>query len=171
MKERLKTSERHESMRGYFAYYLLEAMAEDKDIWLITGDLGYGMMDSLQARYPERFINAGAAETNMMGVAVGLAMEGKKPFVYSITTFLLRRPYETLKLYVDEERVPVRLIGGGRDKDYSHDGPSHDSSDAKQLLATLPNIQQLWPKTKEEIQDMVKLMVESTEPVFISLRR
>ena len=162
----------HESMRGYFGFELYKAMAQNDDIFLVVGDLGYKIFDLHFRDFPERTINTGAAEQAMMGIAIGLALEGKKPFVYSITTFLLYRPFETIRNYINHEQISVRLVGSGRNKDYSHDGFSHDSTDAKILLETsLPNINTLWPETKEEIPDMVERMVKEDKPWFISLRR
>jgi transketolase len=161
----------HPSQRGYFAYYLYLEMLKDPDIWVITGDLGYGMLDKIQQDFPERFINVGAAEQAMMGIAVGLAMQGKKPFVYSITTFLLYRPFETIRNYIDHEIIPVRLIGGGRDRDYSYDGYSHWAEDAPEVLKLFKNIRHLNPQVNEDCQAMVKMMVNENKPWFISLQR
>ena len=163
--------ERHNSQRGWFAYELLEQAKKDSSIMLVTADLGYGMWDRFKNELPDQYINVGAAEQTAIGVAVGLAIEGRKPFIYSITPFLLRRPYEAIRLYLSEDCYPVRLVGGGRDKDYAHDGPSHDASDAKDLLKTLPHIQQLWPLDKEDIPGMVDYMVKVDNPWFISLKR
>lgn len=162
---------RHDSQRGWFAYELHQAMAEDPDIWLLTGDLGYGMLDQIKEDYPDRFLNVGAAEQALMGIAVGLALQGKKPFVYSITTFLLYRPFETIRNYINHERIPVRLIGGGRDQDYLHDGWSHWAVDADEVLELFPNIQRLFPADKEDMPHMVRMMVKENTPWFISLRR
>lgn len=164
-------SERHNSQRGWFGAELYEHMGKNPDIWLLVGDLGYAMFDKIRDEYPDRFINVGASESAGAGIAVGLALKGKIVFFYSITTFLLRRPYETIKLYMDGENIPVKLVGSGRDKDYSHDGASHDATDAKDLLATLPNIEQLWPESKEEVPGMVERMIKEDKPFFISLKR
>lgn len=170
--ERLKNWQVHDSIRGRFGYELYLQMAKNEDIVLIVGDLGYKLFDAHREDFPDRFINTGASEQAMMGLAVGLALEGKIPFVYSITTFLLYRPFETIRLYLQGEGIPVKLIGSGRDKDYAHDGPSHHSEDAKEILATaFPNIISLWPDTKEEIAKMVDDMVKGDRPMFISLRR
>lgn len=158
-------------MRRTFFQELHKTMQENPNVWAITGDLGFGGFDQIMKDFPDRFVNCGASEQAMMGIAVGLSLKGKTVFVYSITPFLLRRAYETIKLYIDEEEIPVKLVGSGRDKDYAHDGPSHDATDAKLLLKTVSKIKQLWPESKEEIPDMVKLMVEDTKPYFISLKR
>ena len=91
-------------MRGWFAYYLHKQMSKNNKIWIITGDLGYKMWDQIRIDFPDRFINTGAAEQAMMGIACGLALEGKIPIVYSISTFLLYRPFETIRNYINQEK-------------------------------------------------------------------
>lgn len=159
-------------MRRIFADELYRRMQTDKDIWLISIDLGYKLWDQIAKDFPERFMNTGASEQAAMGIAVGLALEGKKPFIYSATTFLLYRPFETIRNYINHEKIAVRLVGSGRDKDYLHDGWSHWSDDARTFLATcLENIETLWPDDKEEIPELVEAMVRTDKPWFISLRR
>lgn len=163
--------ERHNSQRGWFAAELYEQMAENNNIWLIVGDLGYKMFDLHFRDFPKRTINTGAAEQSMMGLAIGLALSGKIPFVYSITTFLLYRPFETIRTYINHEKIPVKLIGGGRDKDYEHDGISHWAEDDKDIVKIFTNIKSVWPKTKEEIPLIVKDMIISKDPWYLNLKR
>lgn len=158
-------------MRRTFADELQKQMKLNPKIWVLTGDLGYKMWDKIRDDFPDRFLNCGAAEQAMMDIACGLALCGEIPFVYSITTFLLYRPFETIRTYINHEKLNVKLIAGGRDKDYVHDGISHWSEDAKQILNTLPNIRQYWPETKEEIPSILDKMLKSNLPDFISLRR
>lgn len=167
----MKPTKPHDSMRGYFAHYLYLEMEKNPDIYVVVGDLGYGMFDAIKADFKDRFINTGAAEQAMMGIAVGLAMSGKIPVVYSITSFLLYRPFETIRNYIDYENIPVKLIGGGRDKDYSHDGISHWSEDAKSVLGIFRNIKSYWPEEKEAIKALVPAIINSKLPCFVSLRR
>ena len=86
-------------MRKHFASLLHEEMSKNKDIYLITGDLGYGLWDKIRDDYPDRFFNVGSSEMAMMGMGIGLAMEGKIPFVYSITPFAIYRPFEMIRNY------------------------------------------------------------------------
>lgn len=162
---------RHESQRGYFAFELYEQMKENKDIVLITGDLGYGMFDAIRDEFPDRFFNVGAAEQAMIGIAVGMAYQGKIPVVYSITNFLLYRPFEFIRNYINKEKLHIILAGGGRDRDYSHDGLTHWSEDAKQVLKCFPNIKQLWPESNEEAAIALDQGLEEKDPLFISLKR
>ena len=158
-------------MRGYFAHYLHKQMRKNKSTYLITGDLGYKVWDQIKKDFPDRFINAGASEQAMMGLAVGLALEGKIPFVYSITTFLLYRPFETIRNYINLEKIPVRLVGSGRGRDYSHDGISHWPEEEKKVLAIFKNIKAVWPEELTEIPILVKQMVKINQPWYINLKR
>lgn len=162
---------RYESIRGWFAYELYKKMEKDNRIWLLLGDLGYKFFDEHQRDFPDRAINCGSAEIAMLGAACGLALEGKIPFVYSITTFLLYRPFETIRNYIDYEKIPVKLIGSGRGKDYADDGISHWNLEDKKVMKLFPNIISLWPKTKEEIPAILKHTVQNQKPYYINLSR
>lgn len=167
----MNTSFPHPSHRGFFAHELYKQMRLNKDIWVVTADLGYGMFDMIKRGFPERFINVGAAEQAMLGLVTGLALEGKIPFAYSITPFLLYRPFETIRNYVDREKIPVRLIGSGRDQDYSKDGFSHWAMEDKEVMKVFKNIKPLWPETKEEVPVLVRKMVKISSPWYINLRK
>lgn len=163
----------HNSQRGYFAGALYEEMKKNKDIWVLTGDLGFGMWDKIRDAFPDRFVNCGASEQALMGIAIGLAQEGKIPFVYSITPFLLYRPYEWLRNYLQRERVAVKLVGSGRGKDYLQDGWTHWCGEEyeEDAFKGLPRIIQFWPGEKENVPKMVKEMITNKKPSFISLQR
>lgn len=161
----------HNSMRGYFGWYLYDEMAKNDNIWVITCDLGYGLFDAISTDFNDRFVNVGASEQAGVGMAVGMALEGKIPVVYSITPFLLARPYETIRNYIDHESIPVKLIGSGRDDDYKHDGFSHDANDADIIVKGFPNIAEYWPERKEEMGWLVKDMLYNEKPSFVSLTR
>ena len=162
----------HDSMRGHFAYRLFDLMEKDQSIYLLMGDLGYKVFDEHRKKYPDRCLNLGASEQMMMGVAVGLALEGMIPVVYSITNFLLYRPYETIRNYVNYEKIPVKLVAAGRDKDYAHDGISHWSEDARDVLSNFKNIKQYWPEEKTDVTlDYMTEFLYNNKASFISLRR
>ena len=134
-------------------------------------DLGFGVFDKHFEEMPEQCYNTGAAEQASMDVAIGLALAGKIPFVYSITPFLLFRPFEALRTYVNHEKIRVNLVGAGRDYCYKHDGVSHWANDAGSVLSTLPNINTFWPLEKQEIPDILLTMIDNKQPNFISLKR
>jgi len=167
----VRTYKIHESMRGYFGYALYSHMLQDERIVLLVGDLGYKMFDAHFEDFPDRCINCGASEQAMLGIACGLALSGKIPVVYSITPFLLYRGFETIRNYIDHEELNVKLIGSGRDKDYAHDGFSHDASDVQPILDTFEYITQHYPQTKEEIPALLRKVLVHNEADFISLTR
>ena len=158
-------------MRKTFAKELLDHAMTDKRIILLTGDLGMVLWDEFQHLLPDQYINCGASEQAMLDIAVGLSYAGKIPVVYSITPFLLYRPFETIRTYIDHEKLNIKLIGSGRDDDYEVDGYSHDATDAPHILNTLPNIVQMYPLTKKDIPSVVNVALKDTRPVFISLQR
>ena len=158
-------------MRKTFFAELHKRMGKNRDIVALTGDLGYIGFDKIQNDFPDRFINCGASEQAMMGMAVGLALSGKIPVVYSITTFLLYRPFETIRNYINHEKIPVILIGSGRDKDYLHDGFSHWSEEDREVMRIFKNIQSYWPQTKEEIPQLLADVLSSGKPCYINLKR
>ena len=158
-------------MRKTFFAELHKRMGKNRDIVALTGDLGYIGFDKIRNDFPDRFINCGASEQAMMGMAVGLALSGKIPVVYSITTFLLYRPFETIRNYINHEKIPVILIGSGRDKDYLHDGFSHWSEEDREVMRIFKNIQSYWPQTKEEIPQLLADVLSSGKPFYINLKR
>lgn len=158
-------------MRRTFADELLKHARLNPDIVVVTGDLGYKVWDQLRAELPNQFINAGAAEQAACGICIGLAQSGKLPVFYSITTFLLYRPFELIRNYIDHEKAPVLLIGSGRDKDYAHDGISHWSEDDSTVMDLFPNIECHWPLHKEEIPQILNSYVVTPRPVYINLKR
>lgn len=158
-------------MRRCFADILHAKMAENKDIWVVTGDMGYKMWDAIRKDYRERFINVGAAEQVMIGVGIGLALEGRIPFVYSITPFLLYRPFESIRNYINKERVPVKLVGSGRNKDYIHDGFSHWADEDKEVMRIFTNINSRWPKTNEDLPAIIDEMIRNEAPYYLNLKK
>ena len=161
----------HNSMRGHFSYELYELMENNKDIYLVTADLGYGMFNKIRDCFPERYINVGAAEQAGVGICVGLALEGKIPFFYSITNFALFRPFEWIRNYIDFEKIPVCIVGGGRDEEYSKDGFTHHSCDAQKVLSLFKNIEAYFPENKKDIPKILKKIINLREPSFLSLKR
>lgn len=158
-------------MRSYFAKCVHDEMAKNENIYVVVNDLGYKMWDAVRKDFPNRFINVGAAEQTLIGVGIGLALSKKIPLVYSITTFLLYRPFETIRNYLHYEKLPVKLIGSGRGKDYVHDGISHWAPEDQELMKILKNIKSHWPEDTNKLPQLVKKMIESNKPWYINLKR
>lgn len=160
----------HDSIRGHFAAALHARMKRDERVWLLTADLGYGMLDQIRDDYPGRFLNVGASEQAMIGIAVGLALEGKIPWCYSITPFLIYRPFEWLRNYLDHEGIPVKLAGAGLNKDYERDGITHHCEDLWKVLQCFPNIMARYPE-KKDVEAAVNDACDYPGPYFLGLRR
>jgi transketolase len=158
-------------MRNRFGKLIAEAMQADPRIWLLTGDLGFGVLDQARQTCPERFCNVGAAEQLMLGTAVGLAHSGMIPVVYSITPFVIFRPYEYLRNYLDHEKCPVKLVGAGRGQDYGHLGFSHWADDANRALDLFPNIEQFMPDTINQLEEGWGGWLYSDQPSYLNIRR
>lgn len=158
-------------MRREFAKLTSELMNKNEKVCVLTGDLGFGMWDVVRAEYPSRTHNVGAAEQLLLGAGVGLALAGKIPLCYSITPFLLYRPFEILRNYINHENIPVKLIGSGRDRDYAHDGFSHWAEDDKQVLDLFPNIKTFRPETTLELEQNFERLILSDGPCYINLKR
>ena len=135
------------SVRKTFVKLLHEEMRKNEDIVFVIGDLGYGHFDKIREEFPDRVYNPGAAEQLMLGMACGLAMDGKIPVCYSMTPFVLYRPFEIIRTYIDYEKIPVILIGAGRDKDYASAGWSHWATDDKDHLSCFKNLNKVWPSS------------------------
>jgi len=160
-----------QNQRRRFSEELFKLMLENEKIVVVTGDLGYGVLDKIKDRFPKRFINVGAAEQVLMGLSVGLALEGKIPIAYSISSFLLYRPFETIRNYIHAEKIPVKLVGSGRDMDYGHDGLSHWSNDDRDIMKVFSNIKTSWPKTADDVSKILPKIITDDNPWYLNLKR
>jgi|TARA_B110000240_G_scaffold78617_1_gene89547 transketolase len=156
-------------MRREFAKKLYDAMEKDDRIFLITADLGYGVLDDIRRDFPKRAINIGSSEMLMVGIAVGLAQSGYVPVCYSITPFLLYRPFELIRNYMNYEKANVKLVGSGRDDDYAHDGISHWAGDDVDIMAALKNIQIYKPEKMTD--EVFTQFMYNDKPSYINLSR
>ena len=155
-------------MRKQFGKTIVELAEKDKKIILITGDIGYAVFDEYRKKFPERFINLGICEQSMISMASGMALEGLKPWVYTITPFLIERPFEQIKLDIDHQNVNVKLVGYA---DYPTQGQTHAELDAKGLMGLLKNTYSYFPKNSKETKEAIIKSYEHQGPNFISLKR
>ena len=159
------------SVRKKFTELIYDEMAREEKIYFITADLGWKHFDQLRLTYPDRFINVGAAEQLLIGASVGIALEGKIPVVYSMTPFLLYRPFEFIRVHIDHDKIPVKLFGAGRDKDYDWLGFTHWSHDDKEHTKGFTNIEKHWPNDSEEMDDIFLDVIHSNYPTYVNLKR
>lgn len=154
-------------MREQFGKTVVELSEKDSKIVLITGDVEH-YMDEFKKRFPERFFNVGLCEQSMISMAAGLASEGIRPVVYSITPFIIERPFEQIKLDIDEQNLPVILVGYS---DYPTAGPTHTDLNCKTLTSMLKNTICYFPKNSKETKEMLINAYRYKKPAFISLKK
>jgi len=154
-------------MRRCLGKVLVELAEQDDAIYLIVGDIGFKVFDEFQEKFPDRFINIGLCEQSMIGVAAGMALEGLKPWVYTITPFLIERPFEQIKLDIDQQNVNVNLVGFS---DYPTLGPTHTELDGKKTMSMFKNIKSWFPENASETEKYLYQAYKNTGPTFISLK-
>ena len=154
-------------MRRRFGKVISELAKNDDKIVLLVGDIGYGIFDIFRKEHPKKFYNLGICEQSIIGVAAGMALEGLKPWVYTITPFLIERPFEQIKLDIDQQKANVNLVGYA---DYPNLGPSHAEIDGKKLMQLFKNINSYFPKSSDETEFVVRQSYKKNGPTFISLK-
>lgn len=154
-------------MRYTFGQMMIKYMDNDPLIYIVVADIGFGIFTEIKEKYPDRILNVGIAEQAMIGVAAGLAMQGLKPVCYTITSFLLERPFEAIKLNVCQQKQNVKLVSYG---DYPDLGPTHISSDVDGLCKCL-KLKLYRPDTLDEMINNVTEMMKETTPSFMYLKK
>lgn len=158
-------------MRKLFGQLIFNEMKNNNNIFLLTADLGFGILDECKLSFTDRFFNTGAAEQLMIGMGIGLSENNKIAVCYSITPFLLYRPFELLRNYINYEKIPVKLVGAGRNKDYLHDGISHWAEDDEKIISCLPHIKIFKPNTEKELKNQFLDFLYSNQPSYLNLKR
>lgn len=158
-------------MRKHFSRLLFKEMRRNKRIYLLTADMGYGLWDDVRREFPDQFINVGSSEQLMLGMAAGLAMEKKIPVCYSITPFLLYRPFEFIRNFMQFEQLPIKLAGGGRDRDYGYLGYTHWAEEDVDILRPLSNIEKYKPLNVEDLDDCFASYLYGWRPAYVNLQK
>jgi len=141
-------------MRKAFGETLMKLAEKDEKIVLLTGDVEQEMVP-FKEKFPHRFFNLGLTEQTITGMAAGLAIEGLRPIVYSITPFVLERPFEQVKIDIDEQNLPVMLIGYS---DYPTHGPTHRPLNPERLVTVFKNVKSFFP---HDSQAATKAMLDA----------
>jgi len=158
-------------MRKLFGELVADAIQQDQNLWFLTGDLGFGVLDPIRQAGGTRFRNVGAAEQLMLGAAVGLSHCNKTAIAYSITPFVIYIPYEYLRNYLNHEGANVKLVGAGRNQDYGHLGFSHWADDDESALSVFENIETWWPKSESELEKGFQDWLYHKGPAYLNLTR
>lgn len=158
-------------MRNTFIDTILAACASRDDIFIISGDAGLGVFDSFKETYPDRFLNLGVAEQNMISFAAGMAMTGSRVIIYNIIPFVLYRCYEQVRNDICYQELPVVLVGIGSGITYAPMGMTHYSVEDLGLVQTLPNLVTISPMDPVEARVAAEYALDATLPVYVRLAK
>ena len=158
-------------MRTTFIQSLTELAHRDPRIVLLTGDLGFNVLEPFKQAHPTRFFNVGVAEQNMVGIATGLAEAGFIPFVYSITTFAVLRPFEFIRNGPVAHGLPVRIVGIGCGVEYGHNGITHYALEDIGVLRTMSQLTLLTPCDSPQASAALHATWDLPGPVYYRLSK
>lgn len=153
-------------MRRAFGKTILRLAEKDKSVILLTGDVEQEI-DEYKERFPDRYYNLGLCEQTMISMAAGMALEGLRPVVYSLTPFLIERPFEQIKIDIDEQNLPVILVGNA---DYPTHGCTHRPLNAEGLVALFKNIVGFFPRNMQETEKAMLDAYLMKKPAIICLK-
>ena len=156
-------------MRNTFAQVMTQLAEERNDVCLLSGDIGNRMFDKFKETAPERFINCGIAEANMMSMAAGMGLCGLKPVVYTITPFTTTRCLEQIRTGVAYHEAPVVIVGTGSGLSYAELGATHHSLEDLAILRSIPNLQICTPADSLELEAQLREVIEKDKPTYIRI--
>ena len=158
-------------MRQVFINTLVNLAVDDKDLYLLTADMGFGLVEQFATRFPDQYINVGVAEQNMIGVAAGLALEGKKVFCYSISNFPTMRCLEQIRNDICYHNLPVCIVSGGAGLWYGALGMSHWAVEDIAVMRCLPNMAVVSPCNEQETGQLVSDIYHRKHPCYMRMSR
>jgi transketolase len=158
-------------MRNTFSKKIEEFAEKDKRVVLLVADIGFSVFERFKERFPDRFYNVGISEQNMMGLAAGLAMTGKKVFVYSIMPFVTYRCVEQIRNDICYHDLDVVIVGFGTGYSYGSAGFSHHGTEDIGCLKSIPNLTILSPSDPEEVRQLLDCCMKYKHPVYLRLGR
>lgn len=156
-------------MRVDFVKAIDRELAENSRAVLLTGDLGFNAFENIATRYGKRFLNAGVAEQNMIGLSAGMALSGLKPWVYSIVPFVAFRALEQIRNDLCLHSFPVNIVGNGGGYTYGIMGSTHHALEDLGVLKTLPNLSLFFPCANDQVQSAVQAMSKLEGPGYLRL--
>lgn len=156
-------------MRKEFSTAIYDILKKSSETLFMTGDLGYMAFENIRDAFPDRFINAGVAEQNMVSVGAGLAYSGMQPWLYSIAPFITLKTYEQLRNDIDHTESDVKIVGNGGGYGYGLHGATHHILEDIALFHTLPNFTSYVPAFAADIFPIVTKMHTSKKPAYLRL--
>jgi transketolase len=158
-------------MRSEYFKLLTEAMRKDKKIFFLMADTGYNLVEPLFEEFPDRTLNVGIAEQNLIGIAAGLANMGFKPICYAISQFLVQRAYEQIRNDLCHHDYPVVLVGTSSGLDNGALWATHYVVDDIGCLKPLPNIHIYSPSSVESIKHIFSETMKINHPTYIRITK
>lgn len=159
------------TMRDTFWNRIYELAKEDKDIIVIAADMGAPALDKFRIELPGQFVNVGIAEQNAMLVATGLALKGKKVYVYAIAPFITMRCYEQIRIYPAGMNLPITIVGVGAGVCYEESGPTHHAVEDISILRILPNMKIYSACDNNMTKKFADLTYKEKSPNYVRLDR
>ncbi len=156
-------------IRDAFFDELHAIAAEDSSVLFLTADMGAFSLEKFKADFPRQFINIGPAEQNLASIAAGLALSGKKVFIYGIASFVSQRCYEQIKIDICAMNLPVVIIGSGPGFAYTSDGITHHATQDISIMRALPKIVIFNPSDHCTASAAAKISYKSNQPFYIRL--
>jgi len=156
-------------MRNAFASEITALGEADPRVVLLSGDIGNRLFDNFKARAVGRFLNCGIAEANMMGMAAGMALNGLRPVVYTITPFTTTRCLEQIRVDACYHKVPVIIVGTGSGLSYAELGPTHHSCEDLAILRVLPEMVVMCPADVTELRLGLRAALQQDRPVYMRI--
>ena len=156
-------------MRDVLLEELTRLSETDKNLTLITGDLGFGVVEGYQEKFPKQFLNVGVAEQNMSMIAAGMAMEGKKILTYSIGNFPTLRCLEQIRNDICYHDLDVTIVSVGGGFSYGQLGMSHFATEDISIMRSLPNMIVSVPGTLAEAKGAVRELYKIKSPKYLRL--
>ncbi len=158
-------------MRNIFSQQIYKNSQKNKKIYVVAADISpAGSMEKFRKKYPDRFINVGVAEQSMISTCAGLAIEGKKPFAYTIAAFSVYRPFEMIRNDVCLQNLPVTIIGMGAGTIYSTLGSTHLTQEDISVLRSIPNMKIVSPCEPREMIEAVNYCIKhSKSPTYLRI--
>lgn len=156
-------------MRTAFIETLCGLAEQDERVWLLTGDLGYSVLERFSDRFPNRYVNVGVAEQNMTGVAAGLALEGKVVFTYSIANFPIMRCLEQIRNDVCYHNLNVKIVAVGGGFSYGSAGYTHHAVEDLAVVRAMPNMAVFAPGDPVEARLATQMLLNWQGPCYLRL--
>lgn len=156
-------------MRDTFVNCLIEQAKIDERIFLVTPDVGFSVLERFVDKFPDRYLNVGIAEQNAVGIAAGLALSGKLPYVYSMVPFVTMRCFEQIRTDVAYMNTIVRLVGIGAGLSYGPAGATHHAIEDIAIMRALPNMTVCCPGDPVETKALIRQSFDYKGPIYFRL--